>query len=167
MSCRECRKCGEKIPNWVKIDGLNKNLGNRKFCLQCSPYKEHNTKKDIDKQSRSGCYSNWSDNDKLKNQLNVLKRGLERKRKLIEMSGSKCKHCDYVYNGSERALSFHHRNPEDKKFGLTVNNLWSKKWEVILEEYNKCDMLCLVCHAELEDEIESKKEINYKKLLGM
>ena len=83
------------------------------------------------------------------------------------MSGSKCKHCDYVYNGSERALSFHHRNPEDKKFGLTVNNLWSKKWEVILEEYNKCDMLCLVCHAELEDEIESKKEINYKKLLGM
>lgn len=165
---RECRKCKEIIPNWIKINEKQHNLRNRKFCLKCSPFGKHNTKPDINKTTlRNRCYAEWSKDEKKKNMLSILKRGLTRKRKLIELSGSKCLHCDYTYRGSERALSFHHRNPEEKLFGLTMNNLWSKKWDVILEEFNKCDMLCLVCHAELEDKIQSEKETNYRKWLGI
>ena len=40
---RDCRKCGERIPYLIKIDGKTKNLGNRKFCLKCSPYRGHNS----------------------------------------------------------------------------------------------------------------------------
>lgn len=165
---RECRKCKEIIPNKVVIKGKQHNLQNRKFCLKCSPFGKHNTKADVDQKSaRGGCYSEWSDDEKKKNMLSVLKRGLERKRKLIELAGNKCSQCEYKYRGSERALSFHHRNPDEKLFGLSMNNLWSKKWEVILEEFQKCDMLCLVCHAELEDKIQSEKEFNYRKWLGI
>ena len=40
-----CKKCQANFPNRIKIDGKEKNLGNRSYCLDCSPYGEHNTKK--------------------------------------------------------------------------------------------------------------------------
>ena len=42
---RQCNICGNDIPNWIKVDGKDKNLSSRKYCLTCSPYNEHNTKK--------------------------------------------------------------------------------------------------------------------------
>lgn len=39
-----CNKCGSYFPNWIKIDNKRKNLKNRKYCLDCSPYGLHNTK---------------------------------------------------------------------------------------------------------------------------
>ena len=167
---RLCRKCNAVIPMKIVIDGAQKSLQNRKFCLACSPWKKHNTKADIDKPpylKHTTCYANWSKEDKQKNILSVLKRGLTRKRELIKMAGGKCKNCSYVYRGSERALTFHHRDPKDKLFQLSMNNLWSKKWEVVLIEFAKCDMLCMNCHAELEDKIEAEKPMNYRKWLGM
>lgn len=162
---RECRKCKEIIPYRTKIDGVEKNLQRRKFCLKCSPWNTHNTKSDDPSKpaKRSGCYASWKDDEKKKNMLSVLKRGTERKQKLVEMAGGRCKRCGY--NKCTRALSFHHINPEDKCFVLTKNNLWSKTWETVLAEYNKCEMLCLNCHAELEDELECNKNINYHKWL--
>lgn len=40
----DCLKCGAHFPNWVSIDGVKKNLASRKYCLDCSPWGEHNTK---------------------------------------------------------------------------------------------------------------------------
>ena len=40
-----CNKCGDSFPNWIKINGERKNLKNRKYCLECSPYGLHNTTK--------------------------------------------------------------------------------------------------------------------------
>lgn len=40
----KCEKCNTSFPNWIKIDGTYKNLCNRKYCLDCSPYNKHNTK---------------------------------------------------------------------------------------------------------------------------
>src|SRR5687768_10186709 len=40
-----CLKCGSYFPNWAKINGTTRNLCNRKSCLVCSPFGQHNTKK--------------------------------------------------------------------------------------------------------------------------
>lgn len=40
---KTCEKCTSEFPILVKIDGKTRNLGNRKFCLKCSPFGAHNT----------------------------------------------------------------------------------------------------------------------------
>ena len=50
---RKCRKCEEIIPNRIIIDGVQKFLHSRKFCLKCSPHRSENkenkySKKQID-----------------------------------------------------------------------------------------------------------------------
>jgi len=77
------------------------------------------------------------------------KRGNDRKRELVEMKGGKCMKC--TYSKCLRALSFHHRNPSTKKFGLDVRNLTNHSWESIIKEVEKCDLLCSNCHMEVED----------------
>ena len=75
------------------------------------------------------------------------KRGIERKIKLVEMFGGKCKCCSYDRNYA--ALSFHHKNPETKSFSLDLRNLSNKKWELLIQESEKCELLCMNCHMEL------------------
>ena len=48
---RNCKKCNNLIPYRVVVDGVQRNLKNRKFCLSCSPFGKHNTK-DITKTSQ-------------------------------------------------------------------------------------------------------------------
>ena len=40
-----CKKCGEYFPTKYRIDGKVHDLKNRRFCLNCSPFGMHNTKK--------------------------------------------------------------------------------------------------------------------------
>jgi hypothetical protein len=156
-SKRLCPKCGVKVPLRVKIEGVVRNLKSRKFCFACSPFGCHNTKSDDpSRPAKSKRYSEYTVEQKKKNIKGVCRRGLLRKQTLIEMSGNKCSRCEYVYNGCERAFSFHHLDRKEKKFSLSMNELWGRKWEIILEEYNKCVMLCVRCHAEVEDEISKK-----------
>jgi len=42
---KHCVKCGNEIPRRLKIDGIVKNLQHRKYCLDCSPFGKHNTRK--------------------------------------------------------------------------------------------------------------------------
>jgi len=39
-----CRKCLTGFPNLVVVGGKQRNVGNRKFCLQCSPFGQRNTR---------------------------------------------------------------------------------------------------------------------------
>jgi len=160
MCKRKCRKCESVIPIWTRIDGKNRNLQNRKFCLSCSPFRGHNTKPDdpLRPSKKSGPYSNWTEEVKENNKQNIYKRGWERKVKLVKLAGGCCKKCGY--NKSMRALTFHHREPDQKKFGLTQSQLWSRKWSEIMNEFNKCDIYCQNCHAEKEDELK-KNDPNY------
>ena len=38
-----CKKCGKSFTNWITINGKKRNLHSRKFCLECSPFGQHNT----------------------------------------------------------------------------------------------------------------------------
>lgn len=41
---RYCKKCNNELPWSMVIAGKKRSLKNRVFCLQCSPFKEHNTR---------------------------------------------------------------------------------------------------------------------------
>ncbi len=74
------------------------------------------------------------------------RRGKRRKLLLIEVKGGKCLRCGYARNHA--ALDFHHIDPESKVFALDLRALSNRKWEKVLEEVEKCVLLCSNCHAE-------------------
>src|SRR3989344_3279114 len=83
------------------------------------------------------CASRWVINSRIK-----------KKQRLVEMFGGKCNVCGYKkYVG---AMDFHHVNPENKSFALSVKGL-CYSWETILKEARKCVLLCKNCHAEVEN----------------
>jgi hypothetical protein len=57
-----------------------------------------------------------------------------------------CEKCGYDKNSA--ALQFHHSEPINKLFSLDLRSLSNRKWDVILEEVKKCQLLCSNCHAE-------------------
>lgn len=76
-------------------------------------------------------------------------RAKKRKQLLVELSGGKCKQCGYCKNSS--ALSFHHKDPTKKSFPLDFRHLSNRSMKEINLEFNKCELLCLNCHAELHN----------------
>lgn len=77
---------------------------------------------------------------------------VDKRRKLIkklaiEYKGGKCQICGY--NKCERALEFHHKNPDEKSFGLGAKGL-TRSWEKTKIELDKCVLLCANCHREVE-----------------
>jgi predicted nucleic acid-binding Zn ribbon protein len=75
-------------------------------------------------------------------------RGLERKIKLINLKGGACEMCGY--NDNYAALSFHHKDPSTKLFGIDLRQCSNRSWEVLEAEANKCQLLCANCHMETE-----------------
>ena len=72
-------------------------------------------------------------------------RKVERKLRAVEYKGGKCQRCGYsAYYG---ALEFHHRDPSQKDF--TIGHV-NRKWDNIVAELDKCDLLCANCHREVE-----------------
>lgn len=55
--------------------------------------------------------------------------------------------CGYDKNLS--VLNFHHREPEEKNFSLSSRELGMYSEDRLLDELDKCDLLCSNCHAEL------------------
>lgn len=78
----------------------------------------------------------------------VIKYRIFKKKKLVELKGGKCYNCGY--NKCLKALQFHHLNPKEKLFQISRYDGSFKK---ILNESNKCILLCANCHAETEESI--------------
>lgn len=93
--------------------------------------------------------------------LRQTQRGWVRKKHLVELKGGKCQVCGYC--DCLRALSFHHRIPKDKKYNLDLRTIGNRKWSIILEEVEKCDLVCMNCHAEIHDKETCKKYLEYEK----
>lgn len=90
-------------------------------------------------------------------------RGYKRKIALIDMSGGHCIKCGYSKNIA--SLQFHHRNSSTKSFELDARILSNKRWELIVHEFEKCDLLCANCHIEHhnpEMEISNVRKITLK-----
>lgn len=83
----------------------------------------------------------------------MRERRANRRRKLIEIKGSRCLEC-----GGVESLEFNHRDRDEKSFNLSGKWL-DTKWEVILKELDKCDLLCKKCHLTYTRKQYEEKEI--------
>jgi endogenous inhibitor of DNA gyrase (YacG/DUF329 family) len=77
------------------------------------------------------------------------RRGLERKRQLIEEAGGRCSICGYQKNIA--ALVFHNADSSKKDFKLDMRSLSNRKFIAVQDEIQKCILLCANCHAEIHN----------------
>lgn len=75
------------------------------------------------------------------------------KKRMVEYKGGECCRCGY--DKCQRALVFHHRNSSEKEITLSRN--YGRKWEVLQQELDKCDLLCSNCHMEVHDLVEGNR----------
>lgn len=78
-----------------------------------------------------------------------IERWIQRKLDAIEYKGGSCSHCGYdKFYG---ALEFHHTDPSQKE--VSWNKLRLKSWDKVLNELDKCILLCANCHREEHNRI--------------
>lgn len=167
-----CVKCKMIFPNWINIGGKKRNLGNRKFCLNCSPFGKHNTKtlnakikpKDGQKVVCDRCHRTWnykrtSGGTKTYCPACYLRTRFNKvKIRAVEYKGGKCVLCEYSkFMG---ALEFHHIKPGEKNFA--IGKSYCLSWEKLRAELDKCVLICSRCHNEIHGGLWSEEEIKAK-----
>jgi len=80
----------------------------------------------------------------------VQKRRDDIKIKSVNYKGGKCEKCGY--NKYIGALEFHHLNPEEKDFSIGYKG-YTRSWEKVKEEIDKCMLVCSNCHRELHSKM--------------
>lgn len=149
---KKCLKCSKKFTNRVIVDGIERNINKRIYCLECSPFGKRNTKRlhlpQRDKNSKKHCTECGRDFKWTKNNIcptcRTFKRRGNQRSKAINILGGKCKNCG---NCDHDVLTFHHKNPNTKKFNLCSH--WHRAWITILKKIKKCILLCANCHMKL------------------
>ena len=56
--------------------------------------------------------------------------------------------CSICGEADHRCLTFHHRDPQHKRFQVTANT-WSRRRDDVMAEIDKCDVLCANCRHRL------------------
>lgn len=156
-----CSLCKTSFPNRVKIDGKEKNLHSRKYCLDCSPYGSHNTKTlkkvkgvvvdaqdfvcECGETNPDNFYSRRKSSCKTCHRTVIIKRIKKQKGRIVEHFGGECQCCGY--NRYYGALVIHHLDPTKKDKNFIHVTGWS--WKRILKEIETCVLLCNRCHAEV------------------
>lgn len=150
-----CGNCTNTFSNRMKIDGRLRNVSNRKFCLECSPFGLHNTGSVVrvrkgDTVVCSKCKRLY-EYDKRKghtqqlcNSCSANKQRVAVKLRALAYKGGRCEKCGY--SKCNRALSFHHLDKAEKSFG--IGSKLSRSWSVLQKELDKCVLLCANCHME-------------------
>jgi hypothetical protein len=137
-----CVACGREFPAKMVIDGKMRSLYRRSFCLQCSPFGDHNTSK-VPLGLRNTEEAARARLDRRREQFrrSLRKRRQKRKLDLVAAYGGRCVDCGY--STCPDALHFHHRDPSTKDFGL---GKFSGSLARLIEEAAKCDLVCANCH---------------------
>lgn len=150
----QCIKCGDKFPVQIAIDGKIRNLQNRKYCLKCSPFGQHNTRKlEAKKSICEDCGREKFRKNEKGRKCWVCANKCNRKKKIEkikELTGDACWICGY--NKCWGALDFHHVDPSTKSFGLTAREI-QFSWKRIEPELRKCILVCCRCHREIHGNI--------------
>lgn len=116
-----------------------------KKCIICSKELQGNQRKFC-----SGACKQKSHWKEKKTQSNTYHsqtiRALSRKLKYVNLLGGCCSVCGY--NKNLAALEFNHLDPSLKLFQLDVRRFSNTNEKTLLEEVNKCNLLCANCHRE-------------------
>lgn len=154
----ECKKCDSHFPNRVKIEGKVRVLKNRKYCLDCSPFGQHNTRK-LEKLPLSTDNKICPRCGKEKDASQFYKKGdkpgsyckpchntysherwKKRKKDAVEYLGGKCEDCEKQYPFF--VYDFHHTGGKDYEWG----QLRLRAWDSVIKELDRCVLLCSNCH---------------------
>lgn len=139
-----CQKCNSKFPATCHIDGKKRSLCSRLYCLDCSPFKSHNTRK-LENTKNLQCVSCGSATirgRKLCVPCLTTARRYRIKKAAVEYLGGKCHECDWV--GTLAGFDFHHKDPSQKSFGIGAS--FNRSLKAIKQELDKCILLCSCCH---------------------
>lgn len=80
----------------------------------------------------------------------VSKRRKKIKKMAIDYKGGKCTKCGY--DKCFDALDFHHLDEKEKDFNLGHKG-YTRSWEKVKKELDKCILLCANCHREVHSGI--------------
>lgn len=158
-----CERCLQPIPRVVWIEGKLRNLQRRIYCLACSPWGEHNTRR-IDERRRGAKANRLCVRcDRPLTDCQFRQRGLlcwhcryaARSARQLDRAygvvGESCWRCGYTKGkAGRRVLDFHHVNPAEKSFPLDCRHVVNMGWQRVLAEMMKCVLLCANCHREHE-----------------
>ncbi len=94
------------------------------------------------------------DKRKYSDRAEYLKQAVVRRRKKIrqlalEYKSNRCLICGY--DRCLNALEFHHLDSSKKDFGISAKG-YTRSWEVIKTELDKCVLLCANCHREVHED---------------
>jgi hypothetical protein len=152
-----CRNCGEAFPFRVVIDGRRRVLANRRYCLACSPFHQHNTRRlELTKSQGAWCvcrackrpyqYSARAGHTfELCATCQTGDRRRNRKERVVRLLGGACQLCGY--DRCLWALDLHHVDASSKDFNVSSSN--TRRWASIVDEVRKCVLLCRNCHQEV------------------
>jgi len=72
----------------------------------------------------------------------------------VEYKGGKCEICGY--DRCIEALEFHHKNTSSKDFGISAKG-YTRSWKKVMEELDKCVIVCANCHRELHAKLAASR----------
>ena len=90
----------------------------------------------------------------------VKKRRKKIRHMSIDYKGGKCEICGY--NRCPEAMEFHHMDHKEKEFGISDKG-YTRSWERIRSELDKCILLCANCHREVHSELQLPRGIVVEK----
>lgn len=156
-----CKKCETFFPLRVVIDGKERLLAKRKYCLQCSPFGQHNTKqlhalsRLAPEKSCAQCQRVFVWDRAAGHRGNLCNTCVQRRRRtmfsdlITSEMGNSCWVCGY--SKSRAAMHLHHVDPSLKSFA--VGGSEGRSVESVRAELQKCALLCANCHAEVHEGI--------------
>lgn len=146
-----CKKCGGPIRGHIIVGGVERPVSSTRVnCEKCSPFFGNKKRTELkDREVWRNCIYCKKDfasesGRTFCNSCNVNRRRFSKKQFCLDYKGNRCQKCGY--SKCSQALTFHHRNPEEKKFLISGSHARSN--ESLMKELDKCDLLCHNCHAE-------------------
>ena len=155
LNCSQ-REIGEKlgysqsnIKYWLKIFDLktkikqynkdSKGLRIEKICPKCKIVKPINEFYKRSNRSDGGGYCKKCSNNVTVERIKNIKI------KMILYKGGHCENCGLKLEDSHYCIfDFHHTNPNNKD--PNFKRIKFQKWEIIIKEIDKCELLCSNCH---------------------
>ena len=93
----------------------------------------------------------------------VRKRREKVRRMAVAYKGGRCQVCGY--DRCIEALEFHHLDPMQKDFGISHKG-YTRSWEKVRQEVDKCILLCANCHREVHAGILQLPQVTVVEKLG-
>ena len=87
----------------------------------------------------------------------VAKRRRKIKEFAVSYKGGRCEVCGY--SKCVWALDLHHRDPKTKSFGIGARG-YTRSWDAVKKEADKCVLVCANCHREIEAGITQLPDVS-------